>query len=262
MAMLSRETIRLPNGRNWQVHRGGSGPDLLWLHGIRGVDAADPLLAALTKHFRVTAPTAPGFFDIAEIDDIQDIHEYVLDYDDLLGALGLDRFAILGHSFGAMIGAEIAAHYPKAVSKLVLLAPVGLWNDAYKVADIFAVPMPEVDNLLWNDPASREAHAVRIIAGAEATPQQRTLATVQGLTAMAKFMMPIPDRRLSRRLARIAAPTLLLFGADDKIVPKAYAADFLAGLSDAESVTVPGAGHMLQYERPAEVIPSVEAFLG
>ena len=84
----SREqrNVSLPNGRRWQVYSGGEGPRTVWLHGLRGVDPADPLLAALQTRYRVTAPVAPGFNDLDELARIDNIHELALDYDDLIDA--------------------------------------------------------------------------------------------------------------------------------------------------------------------------------
>jgi hypothetical protein len=73
------QTVNLPNGRRWEVHFGGAGPELLWLHGLRGVDPADPLLAALQTRYHVTAPVAPGFNDLDELSKVDNIHELALD---------------------------------------------------------------------------------------------------------------------------------------------------------------------------------------
>ncbi len=72
----------------------------------------------------------------------------MLDYDDLLRHMKLGPLPVIGHSFGAMMAAELAAHFPDRAERLVLIAPVGLWNDAYPVADLFAVPGIEMDALL------------------------------------------------------------------------------------------------------------------
>ena len=56
-----------------------------------------------------------------------------------------------------MIAAEIAAHFPKRAERLVLLAPFGMWNDAYPVADIFAMPYTQIDDILWHDPGGARA---------------------------------------------------------------------------------------------------------
>jgi pimeloyl-ACP methyl ester carboxylesterase len=259
---MNSELVGLPNGRQWQVYSGGAGPQLLWLHGLRGVDPADPVLAALQMRYRVTAPVAPGFNDLDELSRIDNIHELALDYDDLIEHLGLKDFILIGHSFGAMAAAEVAAHFPRRAQRLILLAPFGLWNDVYPVADIFAVPYIRIDDILWHDATARDAFVKPAVSDADvkvAAAQMVNLA--QSFTAVTKFVWPIPDRGLRRRLPRIACPTLVVFGAEDGIVPPRYADDFKAGLRDAQTAVVAGAGHMLPYEKPDQVIDLVDRFL-
>jgi pimeloyl-ACP methyl ester carboxylesterase len=259
---MNSETVNLPNGRRWQVYSGGAGPQLLWLHGLRGVDPADPALAALQQRFRVTAPVAPGFNDLDELSQIDNIHELALDYDDLIEKLGLNDFILIGHSFGAMIAAEIAAHFPRRAERLVLLAPFGLWNDAYPVADVFAVPYTQMDDILWHDPQARAVFAKPAVTGTDVKPAAAQLVSLaQSFTAVTKFVWPIPDRGLRRRLPRIACPTLVVFGAEDGIVPSRYADDFKSGLRDAQTALVPGAGHMLPYEQPDRVMALIDGFV-
>ena len=190
---MNSETVSLPSGRRWQVYSGGAGPDVLWLHGLRGVDPADPTLAALQTRYRVTAPIAPGFNDLDELSRIDNIHELALDYDDLIETLGLTDFSLIGHSVGAMIAAEIAAHFPKRAIRLVLLAPFGLWNDKYPVADIFAMPYTQIDDILWHDPAKREAFAKKVATDADVKiVAEQTVKLARSLTAVTKFVWPIP----------------------------------------------------------------------
>lgn len=259
---MNSETVTLPNGRRWEVYSGGAGPPLLWLHGLRGVDLADPTLVALQQRFRVIAPIAPGFNDLDELSQIDNIHELALDYDDLIEARGLKDLVLVGHSFGAMIAAEIAAHFPHCVERLILLAPFGLWNDAYPVADIFALPYTQMDDILWHDAAARERFARRPAADADpkmAAAQMVKLA--RSLTAVTKFVWPIPDRGLRRRLQRIRCPALLLFGGQDKVVSPRYADDFKAGLRDARTVVIEGAGHMVPYEQAQRVVDAIGGFV-
>jgi pimeloyl-ACP methyl ester carboxylesterase len=259
--MISGTTVRLASGRSWRVFGGGAGAPLLWLHGPRGVDATDPLLEALAARHRIVAPLAPGFADLDELSEIDSIHELALDYDDLLRGLGLVSLPIVGHSFGAMIAAELAAHFPDRATRLVLIAPVGLWNDAYPVADLFAVPVGEMDRILWHDAAQRDAYAARLASAASKEDQiEQLLALTRNLTSLTKFLWPIPDKGLRRRLRRIAAPTLVLFGAEDAFVPARYAADFAAGIAVAETLVLKGAGHMVPYERTVETADAIERF--
>jgi pimeloyl-ACP methyl ester carboxylesterase len=259
---MNSEIIDLPSGRRWQVFSGGEGPHVLWLHGLRGVDPADPLLVALQARYRITAPVAPGFNDLGELAQIDNIHELALDYDDLIDVLALQGFSLIGHSFGAMIAAEIAAHFPGRAECLVLLAPFGMWNDTYPVADIFAMPYTQIDDILWHDQTPRERFAPKLVPSSDPKEAAAQMVRLAGsLTAVTKFVWPIPDRGLRRRLPRIACPTLALFGAEDRVMSARYASDFKAGLRDGRAEVVAGAGHMLQYEQPARVLDLVEGFL-
>ena len=76
-----------------------------------------------------------------------------------------------------------------------------------------------------------------------------------------KFMWPIPDRGLAKRAYRIAAPTLLLWGASDRYIEQAYAAEFKKTIRNSQLKKLPEAGHMLMYERPLEFCAAAKAFI-
>jgi pimeloyl-ACP methyl ester carboxylesterase len=254
------QVVSLPGGRSQVVFRGGSGDPVVYLHGGGGLVLEDPLLAALERSNEVIAPLAPGFADLADLDELRDVHELAMHYDDLFEALGLDGVPVVGHSFGGMIAAELAAHYPRRVGRLVLIAPVGLWNDAYPVADLFAALPTELPALLYADTSHPAAQAMFVGAESE-LDVEALMPMMRGLTALAKFMWPIPDRGLSRRLWRIRAPTLLVWGDQDALVPASYAEDFAAGLPDATTVIVEGAGHLPTVEAPDPTLAAITGFL-
>ncbi|HET8672897.1 MAG TPA: alpha/beta fold hydrolase [Thermoleophilaceae bacterium] len=251
-------TNTLASGREQVIHRAGTGSSLLWLHGLFGFDEDDPLVQALTERHDVIAPVCPGFADTTELVDLMDVHDLAQLYDDILVALGLSSVTVVGHSFGAMIGAELAARRQDAVASLVLLSPLGLWDDERPVADLFALPYPDMPSLLYADPSRASGGADTSTLDGDV---ERLVTLAQALTSVAKFLWPIPDRRLRTRLYRVAAPTLVVFGEKDAWVPASYADDFVAGLPDARSEIVPEAGHMLHLERPEETIPLVTGFV-
>jgi pimeloyl-ACP methyl ester carboxylesterase len=236
---VEKQTLALWSNANQVVYQTGAGPALVWLHSLYGVEADTPVIEALARDYTVYAPLMPGFADLEELDAIRDIHDLALHYDDLLEALNLDSPIVAGHSLGAMIGAELAAHVPHRVSRLVLGSPLGLWNDAYPVADIFGVPAAEMPTLLYADPS-------RAPGGSAATPDVEVIvALARGMATVARFLWPIPDRGLSRRLHRISAPTLVIHGALDRFVPIQYATDFANRLPDGSVEILPGVGHMV-----------------
>jgi pimeloyl-ACP methyl ester carboxylesterase len=259
---MRRQIVSAAEGRNWEIFVGGDGAPLLWLHGLRGVDPDDPVLKALQKDYRVFAPVAPGFNDLGELSKIDNIHELVLDYDALVRSCGLRDFVVIGHSFGAMIAADLVAHFPTGVAKLVLLAPFGLWNDAYPVADIFAIPYTQIDDILWHNPKVRERFARKVTDNGDVkAAAEQAVRLAQSLTAVTKFVWPIPDRGLRRRLPRITCPTLAMFGAEDKVVSPRYSDDFQRGIVDCRTEVVADAGHMVAYENPLLVLEHLDSFL-
>jgi pimeloyl-ACP methyl ester carboxylesterase len=254
--MLQSETIELFGGRKVEVHRAGQGPVIVWLHGPHGVRRNDPMIADLAKRHTVLAPVAPGFNDVDELDDIRDVHDLALHYDDLFEALHLDTVSLVGHSFGAMIAAELAAHVPKRVQRLVLISPFGLWRDDHPVADLFARPYATIDRILWK---TGEAPGwVTDPANFPNDPVEKAVAVVQGMTSIAKFIWPIPDKGLRRRLPRVTAKTLVVFGADDVFVPAIYADEFAAAIPGARKAVIADAAHMVPYEKPFEVMRLIE----
>lgn len=264
--MIASEKLELRTGLRPEIYRGGSGEPLVFLHAAGGLQPGDPFVDALAQDYSLVAPLAPGFNELEELDDIRDIHDLALHYDDLFQALGLDAVPVVGHSFGGMIAAELAAHVPSRVSKLVLIAPVGLWNDAYPVADLFATPLTEINTLLWGDlssPAAQMAQAAFANADFEHAEAllDMLLTIARGFTSAGKFMWPIPDKGLSRRLHRITAPTLLIWGSEDKLVPPQYADDFAKGIENARKEILEGAGHMVTLERSDEVRKLIHDFL-
>ena len=258
--MLQREFLELSGGRQVQVHRAGQGPTVVWLHGPHGVRKNDPVIAELAKHYSVVAPVAPGFNDVDELDEIRDVHDLALHYDDVLEALKLDDVVLVGHSFGAMIAAELAAHVPKRVAQMVLISPFGLWRDDKPVADLFARPYATIDRILWR--TGEPPAFVTDPANFPNDPVEKAVSIVQAMTSVAKFIWPIPDKGLRRRLHRVSAKTLVVFGADDAFVPAIYADEFAGAIRGARKVVIPDAAHMVPYEQTAKVIQLIEQHLG
>jgi pimeloyl-ACP methyl ester carboxylesterase len=226
----------------------------VWLHSLYGVEADTPVIAALARTHSVFAPLTPGFADLQELEPIHDIHDLALHYDDLLEALGLSSPIVAGHSLGAMIAAELAAHVPKRVSRLVLGSPLGLWNDAHPVADLFSLPAAEMPTLLYADQSKAP--------NTQAKPDvEAIVALARGMATVARFLWPIPDRGLSRRLHRVQAQTLVIHGALDRFVPAEYADEFVARLPDASREIIPGAGHMIFAEAFDSGLSTINQFI-
>ncbi len=240
----------------------GAGPALVFFHGPWGLHW-DPFLDTLSQHFTVHAPEHPGTTpgapdDIYHLDGLWDL---ILCYDELLEQMGLGDTAFVGHSFGAMVACELAASYPRRCNRLALIDPLGLWRDDAPVTNWMMLNAPELPGAIFRDPAGAGAR----VMFAEAKDEEARVTAQVGLTwamgATGKFIWPIPDKGLKKRIHRVKAPTLLIWGAEDRLVPPIYAEDFLRHIPGARIERVEKAGHAPHLEQPAAVAGLVREFL-
>lgn len=246
-----------------RVKVAGNGPPLLFLHGAYGL-TWDPFLDALAAGHTVYAPEFPGTTpgDPDGIKPIDTLWDLVLYYDELLDALGLESTAVVGHSFGGMVAAEIAANSARRVSKLVLIDAIGLWRDDTPVKNWMGLPADVLPGLILADP---EGPLGKMIFTPPADPEAAMDALIQrnwSLACTGKFVWPIPDKGLKKRIHRIASPTLIVWGAKDGIVPAVYAQDFANAIgSNARVEIIDGAAHLPQLEQLEQVSALVQKFL-
>ncbi|MDB5479657.1 MAG: alpha/beta hydrolase fold [Caulobacteraceae bacterium] len=253
--------VHLPSGLVAEYLCKGSGPPLLFLHSSFG-RTWTAFLEQLAKSFTVYAPMSPGGVEPMELDSFDGFNDLALFYDDLIRALGLDRVTLVGHSFGGMAAAEYAAYFPERVLKLVLMDALGLWIDDQPVADIHTVGPAKVPALLFADPAGEAAREVM----KPPSPEQAgefMLRTQLAQASAIHFYWPIPDRDLVRRLYRIQSPTLLVWGAEDRVTPPVYAEKFATGISGPTKIRlIEGAGHFAHVEQTRAVVDAIGAFAG
>ncbi len=259
---MQRRKVAVRDGMfETEVIEDGNGPPLLFLHGVDNVQPGDPFLARLAERYRVVAPRLPGFGESSGTEHLLDLHDLIYYELDFLDALGLHGAPVVGHSLGGMIAAELAAVQPERFTGLALIAPFGLWNPAYPVADFFAMSPAQLAAATYHDPASPAAQAAARPPEDNEAYIAFMLDRAKSLASSAKYLWPIPNRGLSKRLHRIAAPTLLVWGESDRIVPPRYAQDFQAGIAHARIEIIPEAGHLPQVERPDQLADAVLRFL-
>ncbi|WP_028923364.1 alpha/beta fold hydrolase [Pseudonocardia acaciae] len=234
----------------------GTGEPVLFLHGAGGL-MWDPFLEALAAGHTVYAVEHPGAGESDALTHLPGIWELVLFYDELLDGLGLDAVSVVGHSFGGMVATELAANNPRRVSRLALIAPIGLWRDDAPIPDIAAVPKGELPALVLADPTGPLAEMLTPPAD---DPQALFEAAVR-MASVLHFIWPLPDKGLRRRIHRVSAPTLLVWGELDKLVSPVYAEEFAGLLRRSETTLVPDAGHLPHLEQPEPVRRAVLGFL-
>ena len=243
-----------------EVWEAGSGEPVLYLHG-EGRQTWTPYLDALAERAHVVAPLHPGYGGSTGTDRLQDLPDLIYYYLDFLDQQGLRGLPIVGHGLGGMIAAELAAVQPERFTALVLVAPFGLWLQDDPVEDFFAVPPTELAALLYHDPSSPSARAAADVPAEGDGLIEYHVERAKSMATAAKYLWPIPNRGLSKRLHRVSAPTLIVWGASDRIASPAYAEAFRERITGARVEIVQDAGHLPHEEQPARLAELTLSFL-
>ncbi len=263
---MSSETEKVLNIRDdlftTKVLVGGNGPPLVFLHDAFGVKW-NAFLEDLSGSFTVYAPLHPGLGEPEDIRNLDSLWDLVLYHYELFDALGLESAAVIGHSYGGMVAAEIAATNPDRVSKLILMGSLGFWLDDHPITDWTAMTREDVIKASFYDPEGEIAKAATAEAEDEEVKKDEFIQMTWALACAGKFTWPIPDKGLKHRIHRIKAPTLVIWGKNDGIIHEVYAQEFVKRIENApvQIKLVDEASHLPHIEQREQVVSLVREFL-
>lgn len=184
----------------------------------------------------------------------------------VMDALGVERAVIAGNSLGGLAAWRFAAASPDRVGALILISPGGY--PANGVGDAPLSPPPAMALFLKTAPDAGVAYTLGNIYGddSQVTPAKIKLvgdmmrrkgngdAFVQSIE---EFSLPDPEPLLNS----ITAPTLILWGGDDIVIPVDHGRRMAAAIPDARLIVYDGVGHVAHEEAPERSIMDVRAFL-
>ena len=246
-------------GERCRVWERGDGEVVGFLGGLRGLPRWPDFLDRLAERRRVIAPSLPGFPGATGHHELDDVADWVSATLDLLEQSGLDGADLIGASVGGTLAAEVAAFSHATVKRLVLIAPLGLFDEREPVADLWAQRHSELPQLISAQP---EKLAEFLAQPEGADPVEWQIELTRASEAAARLLWPTGDLGLRKRLHRIQAPTLLVWGSEDRVVPASYAKQFAGGMSGwVEARSIEGAGHVAEIDQPDAVAESIRTFL-
>jgi pimeloyl-ACP methyl ester carboxylesterase len=222
----------------WRV--AGEGEPLVLLHGLSGSWRWwRPLLGRLAARYRVHLVELPRFGAFGGFAPRAAADWVARALDELEPA----PLRLVGHSLGGLLAAQVAARRPAQTSRLALVAPAGI---------------PSGRGLV--------GHALPLLAAARAAPPVLLAAVARdaaaaGPPSLFRGARYAVGTDLRPELRRIAAPTLLIWGERDPLVPLDLAPSWRRELRDARVVVVPGAGHVPMFDAPADVARALLSFL-
>ena len=245
-----------------KVKTAGNGPPLIYLHPAGG-PLWDDFVEGLTERYTVYAPHHPGTGETVRksIYSVESLWDLVLIYDEIFDALNLHSVPVVGTSFGGMMACELAAHRPERISKMVLLDPIGLWRDDAPIAPYMVMSPGKLVATLYKDLSSEPVK--KALQMPEDPDAAATLIAdlVWALGATGKFVWPIPDKGLKKRMHRIKAKALIVWGEDDALVSSIYANGFAQRIANSQVEIIKDCGHVPQVERLEILRPLVANFL-
>jgi pimeloyl-ACP methyl ester carboxylesterase len=241
----------------------GDGPPLLLLHGTgASLHTWDGWTSALRGKFRVIRMDLPGFgLTGPNQDDDYRISSYVEFVEAFRKRLSLDSFALAGNSLGGFIAWRYAVAHPAQVAALVLLDPAGYRIDrpalVFRLAKIPGLSwlLTKLDPRRLTEKTLRDAYGDAGKITPELVERYRDLALREGNRRA--FMARAAGRGGSDRsadVAKVRAPTLILWGSLDRLIPVEHAERFHRAIAGSALIVYPGVGHV-----PMEEIPDRSA---
>jgi pimeloyl-ACP methyl ester carboxylesterase len=247
------------NGFPCRVWRQGSGPRLGFLAGLGGLPRPIPFLERLARSRTVIVPSLPGFPGGDRGHSVLDSHlDWVLAVRLLLIKAGLEGADLAGSTVGGSFAAEVAALWPSSVRRLSLIAPWGLFDEKEPMVDPWAQRPADVGTLLCAQP--ERWNALKAAPEGVSSPEW-PIEQTRANEAAARAFWPLGNTRLEKRLPLVAAPTLLLQGAEDRVMPKGTIERFAAAIAGPTEIKmIPGAGHLAELDAPEEVADAILAW--
>lgn len=256
----------------------GEGPPIVFVHGLSG---SWPnwleQLPVFARDHRVIAMDLPGFGHSPMPHQRITISLYARIIDELLDKLAVSAATVVGNSMGGFVSAELAITFPQRVERLVLVSAAGISTYRHRNVERIEPYLRRLAPMVavytgWtaaqSDWFARRAGLRNMTLGLITRHPGRLPAALaaEQLRGAGKpgFMQALRaniDYPIKERLPEIACPTLIVWGAEDKVIPVADASVFEELIPDSRKVIFEDTGHVAMLERPASFNKLLEEFI-
>lgn len=247
-----RRSVYRIDGVETVIYEIGEGEPVVYFHG-GGTYHGFEWARDFADSFRMILPYHPNFGESGDA-DFTSVRDYVLHYEMLFAAMGLERFHLMGASTGGHFAARYAGAHRDEVDRLVLNAPAGLLSENASIPDWSKIDHARTPEWLVVDTEWLEPYWPREPSKEWMDLRLRELGAVMA----SREDLRETDRLLHEALAGYEGPVLLLWGEADRTVPTGFIPDWQELLPQAEVAIIPDAGHLLLDESVAARLATLE----
>jgi pimeloyl-ACP methyl ester carboxylesterase len=238
-----------------EVLRGGSGPALVFLHGAGGAHNWVPYMDRLAEHYSLYVPSHPGWGRSdtpAWLDGMGDLAYFYLEFLDMIGE---DEIHLVGGSLGGWLALEIVVRSSAKIASLTLVGAAGIHVAGVPKGDLFLWDDDERVYNMFFDPKFAEARLNAEMSEAEQDIALKNHFSTAKMAWHPRFYNP----ELQKWLHRVEVPTLVMWGANDKVFPPQYAEEMSRLIPGSTLNIIPECGHMPHQEKLDDFIAGVTA---
>ena len=243
-------------GTKLYLARAGSGRPVLVLHHDIGSPDQLAFYDELASHYDVLIPHHPGYGKSDRPQWLRSVRDVAVIYQWLLSELGVARASLIGLGFGGWIAAEMATMAPREFHRLVLAGAMGLKPPDGDIFDQAIVSYIDYARAGFHD-----QQAFARIYGDVTTDQLVDWDLCREMSFRIAWKPYMYSQTLPYLLGGVRAPALVVWGDDDKIVPRSAGERYAALLPNSRFEIVRGAGHCVEMEQPDQLVRLVKAFI-
>lgn len=255
--MTPTESFLEVAGGKLQMLKAGSGRPILILHHDIGNPGWLPFYDELSHDFTVHVPSHPGFGKSDRPEWMRTVRDLAIVYHWLLADLKLDLLAVVGLGFGGWIAAEMATMCHHGISQMVLVGAMGLLPKGGEILDQFLI-----NTIDYVRTGFQNQHCYVELYTAEPTLDQLEQWEInREMTSRIAYKPYMYDQTLANLIGSVRAPTLIVWGKQDRIVPIVCGQQYRDAIAGARLETME-CGHFAEIEKPSELARLVRDFVG
>lgn len=261
--IVNEKFLQIDGHKIRYLESGNSKNTLVLIHGLgASAERWDRVIPLFSNSFRVVVPDLIGFgySDKPTIDYTPDFFSEFLEK--FFTVSGVERPNIVGSSLGGQISVEYASKHSQDIEKLVLVSPAGMMKQSTPALDAYIMAA-----LYPNELSAKNAFELMEGSGksVDASIVNSFIERMQLPNAKLAFMSTVlglkNSKSITTKLESISIPTLIIWGANDPVIPINYADDFVSAIQDCRFYRMDGCGHTPYVEDPHTFTAKVLEFL-